>query len=106
MSYERAIKCFCDDLEKDVPDHQGSDGNASEHQHHPSSHNLRLRLGTFAIEKSEQVFFAKRVVAKELERLRVGAQEAANESDPESIQNVLLGHLIKRLTETIRIIAE
>ena len=81
--YRAALGSFCAGLDGDEKD----DGEPSP---------LRVRLGAFAIEKSEQMPCARDMVAREIGKLLEVLQSYANEE--QTIRSVLIMHLIQRYT--------
>ena len=92
-SYQAALDSFCACLhgekegDKDKDDEDEGDIMAE-----PGS--IQIRLGAFAMEKSEQVLCAKEIVAREIEKVQETLKGYAEEKD--NIRSVLLAHLIKR----------
>lgn len=64
---------------------------------------VRVRLGAFAVESSEQVLCARKIVAREIETLRAAVEGSPNKGG--NIHSVLREHVIKRCTSMIDAIA-
>ena len=97
-SYHVALGCFSASLEQEGVGTQSPDGDANEDRA-AIQDGVKVRLGTFAIDNSEQIPCARGIVAREVERLRKSIEGCANEGG--KIRSVLLEHVVRRCTSVI-----
>lgn len=97
-SYHAALNSFCASLEREESDSQSQNEDDSEDRAAMAG-GVRVRLGAFAVENSEQVICAREIVVREIERLRATVEGCSNKGG--NIRSVLLEHVIKRCTSVI-----
>ena len=101
-SYHAALNSFCASLEREELDTQDQNEDDSEDRTARAG-DVRVRLGAFAVENSEQVLCARRIVTGEIEKLRAAVEGCPNNGG--NIRSVLIEHVIKRCTSVINTIA-
>lgn len=101
-SYHAGFNSFCARLEREELDTQDQNEDDSEDRAAMAG-GVRVRLGAFAVENSEQVLCARGIVAGEIEKLRAAVEGCPNKGG--NIRSVLLEHVIKRCTSVIDTIA-
>ena len=93
--YHGALGCFSACLEQEGVDTQNPDEDENEDRA-AMTDGLKVRLGTFAIEDSEQVLCARGIVTREIEKLRESIEGCPNEGG--TIRSILLEHVVRRCT--------
>ena len=101
-SYHAALNSFCASLEREELDSQAPNEDSSEDRAAMAG-GVRVRLGAFAVENSEQVLCARAVVVREVEKLQAAVEGCPNKDG--NIRSVLLEHVIKRCTSVVKTIA-
>ena len=97
-SYLAALGCFSASLEQEGVRTQSPNGDENE-DGAAVTDGVKVRLGTFAIETSEQIPCARGIVAREVEKLRRSVEGCPNEGG--TVRSVLLKHLGRRCTSVI-----
>lgn len=95
ISYQAALHNFCACLN----DKKEVDSNLYEDDEEggaPEQDTIQLKLGAFAMEKSEQIRCARGIVAREIERVRESLKSLRG--DNQSIRKILSAHLIEHCT--------
>lgn len=99
-SYQVALESFSANTgvkepdEKDCLRYSDKDGDAV-----IDAGTMQLRLGSFAVERSEQIWWAREIVVKEIRKLREVLEGYSRKG--QDIRSVLLSHLAKRCTQVI-----
>ena len=97
-SYHAALGCFSASLEQEGVSTQSPDGDENE-DGAAITDSVKVRLGTFEIENSEQIPYARGIVAREVETLRRSIEGCPNEGG--TIRSVLLKHVVRRCSSVI-----
>ena len=99
ISYQAALEIFCaqldDEREKGGEEREDDDDERVITQ----TTSVEWRLGSFALEASEQVLWARKVVAREAGKIQETLKEI--EVQDRSVRSVLLAHLLERYKSVI-----
>ena len=101
-SYHAALNSFCASLEREELDSRAPNEDSSEDRAAMAG-GVRVRLGAFAVENSEQVLCARAIVVREIEKLQAAVEGCPNKDG--NIRSVLLEHVIKRCASVVKTIA-
>ena len=99
VSYQAALEIFCANLE-DENEKEGMESGQHEDERMTARTTIvELKFGSFALERSEQVLWAREIVAREAGKIQVTLKEL--EVEGHGAWSVLLAHLLDRCESVI-----